>query len=94
MTEYLSKEFIAKLLDAHMTDSNGAEHYAYSTLKREFMVAPGSDVVEVKRGHWENNEYGYHCSVCKCDSLYDGFNHPVKASYCSNCGAKMDQVIE
>lgn len=90
MNEYLSKDFIAKLLDAHMTDSNGAEHYAYSTLKRELMVAPGTDVVEVKHGRWiEEYVYAaspydrlrYKCSLC-------GRTEEDKEDYC-HCGAKM-----
>lgn len=54
MDEYLSKEFIEKLLDAHLADSNGAEHYAYNIIKRELMAAPGADVAEV-----------IHCKDCK-----------------------------
>ena len=57
MNEYLSKEFIEKILNAHMLDSNGAEHYAYSTLKRELMVAPGTSI---KTGKWVWKEFGDH----------------------------------
>ena len=42
------------------------------------------------KGRWENNEYGFQCSECKCDALYDGWNHPVKSKRCPNCGAKME----
>ena len=43
----------------------------------------------IECGHWENNEYGYQCSICKCDSLYNGFNHPVKSKFCPHCGKPM-----
>ena len=100
MNEYLSKEFIEKILDAHMLDSNGAEHYAYSTLKHEFMAAPGADVVEAKHGRWipvhHNGDLtGGKCSVCgkfkktyNMGTLYNGYK------VCHNCGAKMDGVVK
>lgn len=47
--------------------------------------------VPVKYGKWENNEYGCHCSVCKHDSLYNGFNHPVKSNFCPYCGNPMEK---
>lgn len=90
MSKYLSEEFIIKLLDAHLEDSRGAEHYAYNTLKRELIVAPGSDVVEVKHGRWiEEYVYAaspydrirYKCSRC-------GRTEEYKEDYC-HCGAKM-----
>jgi hypothetical protein len=95
MNEYLSKDFIAKILDAHLEDSRGAEHYAYNTLKRELMVAPESDVVEVKYGHWiedyvydpdPHDRIRYKCS--KCDLILDGVAQCF--TYCPNCGARMD----
>lgn len=91
MKEYLSKEFIKELLDAHLSDSNGAEHYAYSILKRELMAAPGSNVVEVKHGYWietyiysldPHDRIRYKCSVC---GRIEEYSEP----YC-NCGARMD----
>ena len=85
MNEYLSKEYIAKLIDAHLVDSNGAEHYAYDVLKRELMVAPGSDVAEIKHGHWIVGLDGsYMCSECGKVFRYEiGY-------YCTLCGAKLE----
>lgn len=90
MNEYLSKEFIARVLDAHMLDSNGAEHYAYSTLKRELMVAPGSDVAEVKRGRWylADDGDGLVCGECGEDFCVL-LNEVMRFKYCPNCGAYM-----
>lgn len=96
MNEYLSKEFIAKVLDAHMLDSNGAEHYAYSTLKREFMAAPGADVEEVQRGHWKlHNVEGEFFVVptlinCACNCSVCGRDGREETPYCPWCGAEMD----
>lgn len=95
MNEYLSKDFIEKILDAHMTDSNGAEHYAYSTLKRELMVAPGSDVAEVKRGRWylADDGDGAVCSECGTD-FCALLNEVMRFRYCPNCGAYMREMYE
>ncbi len=91
MNEYISKEYIRNVELKRWSDACGAESYAYSRVLDDIAEAPIADVIEVKHGHWENDEYGYHCSVCKCDALYDGFNHPVKAHHCSHCGAKMNE---
>lgn len=97
MSEYLSKEFIEKILDAHMIDSNGAEHYAYSTLKRELMVAPGTDVVEIKHGRWKlHNVAGFdffgapvlHTLACDCSVC--GRDGGEETPYCPWCGAEME----
>ncbi len=51
-----------------------------------------ADVVEVKRGKWEEKTFivfdseiklGYKCS--ECNTTWD-----TNTNYCSNCGAKMD----
>lgn len=94
MSKYLSKDFIEKILDAHMLDSNGAEHYAYSTLKREFMVAPGADVVEVKYAEWImviddfddglGNRELPHCTNC-----HRGVYRHDAGSWCPFCGSAM-----
>ena len=85
MNEYLSKDFIEKILDAHLEDSRGAEHYAYNTLKRELMAAPGSDAVKVKHGHWIVGLDGsYMCSECGRVFRYEIGN------YCALCGAKLE----
>lgn len=94
MSKYLSEEFIIKLLDAHLEDSRGAEHYAYNIIKHEIVAAPGADVVEVKRGHWiedyvydpdPHDRIRYKCS--ECDLILDGVAECF--TYCPNCGAKM-----
>lgn len=95
MKEYLSKEYIAKLLDAHLVDSNGAEHYAYDIIKRELMVAPGADVAPVKHGHWflldECANAGVYCSVCTKKVYKEHYaNQKLKSKFCPNCGAIMD----
>lgn len=49
-----------------------------------------ADDVEVIHGLWEFTATGYQCSKCLYDSLYDGWNHPLRSNYCPNCGVKMD----
>lgn len=108
MKEYLSKEFIIKLLDAHLEDSRGAENYAYNIIKREIVASPG---VSIKHGHWiywdgwcGNHDRRIDDAVCsEC-----GYKHPTVryengdyhnfvpfklADKCPVCGAVMDKVM-
>ena len=64
---------------------------------RKMMAIPAADVVEVKRGEWEErivdddeyDKYGlfrrrFYCSAC------GDWNTHGASKYCPNCGAKMD----
>lgn len=95
MSKYLSEEFIEKILDAHLEDSRGAEYYAYNTLKRELMVAPRSDVAEVKRGRWylADDGDGVVCSECGED-FCNIYLEVDRFKYCPNCGAYMREMYE
>jgi hypothetical protein len=91
MNEYLSKDFIEKILDAHLEDSRGAEHYAYDIIKRELMAAPGADVKPVKRGKWISFLDGDHIMPeryyrCSCCGRVESRERP----YC-HCGANMSK---
>ena len=47
---------------------------------------PTADVVKVKHGHWiDDGEYQI-CSVCGEEHHWDEY----RATYCEDCGAKMD----
>ena len=96
MDEYLNKNFIEKILKAHLEDSRGAENYAYNIIKRELMSAPGADVTLVKHGHWKLHNvegeffgkptlvtWACNCSVC-------GRDGGEETPYCPWCGAEME----
>lgn len=100
MNKYFSEEDIIKLLDTHLEDSNGAEHYAYETIKRETMEAPGVviapwdfEVIEFKRGRWylANDGDGVVCSECGTDFCVL-LNEVMNFKYCPNCGAYMRET--
>lgn len=93
MDEYLSKSFIEKILNARLEDSNGAEYYAYNTLKRKFMAAPGSNVTEIKRGRWylADDGDGVVCDECGTDFCVL-LNEVMRFRYCPNCGAYMRET--
>ena len=58
---------------------------------REITEVPAADVAPVRHGKWEclDAEIGlFLCSTCKCKILL------TKATYCPNCGARMDQEEE
>ena len=98
MNEYISKEYIRNLELKRWSEACGAESYAYSRVLDDIAEAPVADVVEVKHGHWvEDNGVSY-CSACG-----EGFSNVfiddgskwvpiVKRNYCSNCGARMRET--
>ena len=52
-----------------------------------------ADVVEVRRGEWNDNIIGF-CNVCmECGAIVERTaikNRSGELNYCPNCGAKMD----
>ena len=91
MNEYLSKDFIEKILDAHLEDSRGAEHYAYDIVKRELMAAPGTSI---KHGKWVWKDFGDHngfLTLC-CSECLETCGARENANYCPNCGAYMRET--
>ena len=53
MREYISTNYINKILNGFLGDSFGAEHFAYNRVLKALKDIPESDVV-----------YMYTCSVC------------------------------
>jgi hypothetical protein len=101
MDKYISHKYLDQLLDYYLTNSNGAEHYAYNIIKGEIEHAPTADVVEVKHGRWHLIDFAgtVRCSICGHETLADipfvdsGAKWvPLYADeYCGNCGAKMEK---
>lgn len=57
---------------------------------------PTADVVEVKHGCWQQNQYHkniYYCSECG-RHIEDGSNNPLEHFPYCHCGAKMDLEVE
>lgn len=103
MKEYVSKEYINNLLEHHLDDWHGPEHFACSVIQDELQDAPIADVTEVKHGFWipvntqHGNETDGHwterklqCSICNYEHR-DVFIPQHKPLYCENCGSKMDK---
>jgi hypothetical protein len=95
MNEYLSKEYIAKLLNTHLTDSRGAEHYAYDVVRRELMSAPGVVKIDAPtKKPLEVDKYDFGCPCCnenlglQKEDIY--IFEMTPPNYCSNCGQKLD----
>ena len=63
---------------------------------------PAADAEQVKCGRWlwqEGEEPSYRCSVCDCafdyGHMFELFDHGfARASYCPNCGARMDGEVQ
>ena len=88
MAEYIEREVLRKLMCSicEGRDICNPEKCAAQAAINE---APAADVAPVVHAHWTNKER-YHstlfgvCSNCGESSVAD--------PYCSNCGAKMDEV--
>lgn len=88
MTEYIDREAAIKALcersEPCFTESGEP------TFKGDYIGAiasvPAADVVEVKHGHWIEEDGYQICSECGEEHHWIGY----RASYCDVCGAKMD----
>ena len=104
MAEYIEKwSVVNRLIDIEnefqqYKPFHGFEHAMYRKIC-EAEIAIGktqaADVAPVRHGHWiEKWKYDFgticDCSICGTRIFDDG--HTLK--YCSNCGAKMDEVNE
>lgn len=93
MSKYIDKDELKDNIKAlwnwETIDGISATTVLKQTL-RDIDNMPCADVVEVRHGHWEfigGYGYQYRCSVCvSCAER--------KTKFCSNCGAKMDEVSE
>lgn len=88
MAEYIER-------DALVHHFMNTKHYLTKDLVMdaayEISKFPAADVVEVKRGRWEDaNDFdGIVCSVCKEDFCVL-INETERFKCCPNCGARMD----
>lgn len=96
MAEYISKEFMLKILEADKM--NNAEHCLPVTVQimerfiRYVKEFPAADVQHVKRGKKRGKWCGYLCSECNENADYfisGGFYFDEKPNFCPNCGADM-----
>ena len=64
------------------------EHYGRDLCSNDacdkFLATP------VVHGHWINENFYTHCSVCNNMAIYDKYGQEVESDYCPRCGAKMD----
>jgi hypothetical protein len=94
MDEYIKREALFNFADKaekkyqhtairKMLDMKGLRYLA--------QLIPAADVVEVKRGRWEESDDGDRvvCSVCRED-FCNIYLEVDRFKYCPSCGAKMD----
>ena len=84
-----------RLIDADALIKEACAEGAYGDVDaKQIADAPTIDAVPVRHGRWETNSDRPDtliCSVCKCG--FDMWKHDPH-NFCSNCGAKMDEVSE
>lgn len=89
MAEYIEREDALKEVDHSLSLSE-----AYSRIASRIIAA---DVVEVRRGRWEEHPQDtfareHHCEKLRCTRCWHFFYHNYGDNklYCPNCGARMD----
>jgi hypothetical protein len=90
MKEYIEKEAARDLMEQALADEWEIQ-YADDRLDE----IPAADVVEVRHGRWEPDEFWRNhdidycvCSACQKYWIHNGDQYDF--NYCPNCGAKMD----
>ena len=75
-------------------DAEPLEHRS-PKLRALIKEQPTADVVEVRHGHWEQQQPQYRlykCSACSKVCFAETWgDETVLYDYCPNCGAKMDE---
>ena len=101
MTEYIERKIALSIREPSKSD----RHYQTYNLDDAYGQGwddalcciesiPIADVAPIIHGQWETNSDRPDtliCSVCKCG--FDMWKHDPH-NFCSNCGAKMDEVSE
>ena len=85
-----------KIVDSDEVYTNGVELVPIFRMKQWFEHV---DAVPIRHGFWIDMGDFEQCSVCYGTHLkevqtYYGKMLWLKTSYCPNCGAKMDEVVE
>jgi DNA-directed RNA polymerase subunit RPC12/RpoP len=75
MKEYISKEAIIDILNQYLSESSGAEHFAYNAIKMEVLIMSNDDALTVRF---------VECPKCGSE-VYDE-DRPL---YCPYCGERL-----
>lgn len=82
-------------------DETGCGVHVIVVRAEDIENSPAVEAEPVRHGGWEWDEidFTYTCSECKCDfdysSMYGLFDHGFAyAGYCPNCGARMDAEVK
>ena len=87
MAEYIERE---QTISAIMRDCPELVYYNKKEAIWCIECIPAVDVAPVVHGHWINENFYTHCSVCNNMAIYDKYGQEVESDYCPRCGAKMD----
>lgn len=97
MGDLISRKALFKAWDG-LSDEIKDKDLLIDEMIRRTQDAETADAEPVRHGRWIWNEleFTYTCSECKCDydytATYGLFDHGFAyASFCPNCGARMDK---
>ncbi len=96
MAEYIEREKLLELLENRKIQYpmetwqkcgfEGGWHDAIDEIEDDIKSIPAADVVPVVHGHWIEDGDVKICSECGEEHCWQEY----RASYCEDCGAKMD----
>ena len=106
MAKYINLEELMKfpIRRNHYDKEHGNEHFIYGieTVLEYAENLPAADVAPVVHGQWiigvDNDDFDIKCSKCEWTDIFEvagiaAVERIAKAMhYCSNCGARMDEV--
>jgi hypothetical protein len=86
MKEYISKEYLNRIIKSYIADARGAEYYAYNCLTHEIQCTPDSEIIHLNQATWEHWAGNLlRCPVCG----YEYTDLLECHNFCGNCGAMM-----
>lgn len=104
MEKYIKADTALKFINGcleHEDKITDTEKAVLTGVKTCIERIPAADVVEVKHGRWIDKTwtteddwscYNHHIVICSvCNKQFD-YVINEKSKYCSNCGARMDEV--
>lgn len=102
MSGYIKREDAIRAIMEYIRDGcDESDEFIDGAYKAKLIVEediPSADVVEVRHGHWEQEQPQYRlykCSVCNKVCFVERWgDKTVLYDYCPNCGARMRMTKE
>lgn len=95
LEDYRSMEQTVYKLTQALAEAEPTKHYNTESYKMTVTDFPPVEYAPIKHGRWIEDEYGFLvCSECGNIAEYLPILGQIETPYCSECGARMDEVKE